>query len=365
MNILYDHQAFSLQRFGGVSRIFTELFYNINKSRSDSAYLSLLYSYNQHLKDKGILQHTLLGELGFPKKNGIIYLANDIKSRLDIRSRRYDIYHPTYYAPHLVPNAGKAKIVATFHDMIHEKYMDKFPELQADRKVLAQKKILAAKADHIIAVSQNTSNDLQQYLNVPASKISVIHLGSSFSSFQNETTTESGEYFLYVGNRGAYKNFDFMLGAISSLLIKENIWLVCAGGRPFNKAEHEKIAALGLTRYVRQVNVNDEKLKSLYAGAIAFVFPSLYEGFGIPVLEAFACGCPCLLSNTSSLPEVAKDAALYFDPADSGSLTHAVEVILIDNGLRASLINKGRERLRSFSWLRHTEQTMDVYHTLA
>jgi glycosyltransferase involved in cell wall biosynthesis len=102
-------------------------------------------------------------------------------------------------------------------------------------------------------------------------------------------------------------------------------------------------------------------LATLYMNAVAFVFPSRYEGFGIPVLEAFQCGCPLIASNVSSLPEIAADAAIYFDPTDKESLRNAVEIVIHDRDMRNALVNKGYLRARDFSWEKVAQQTKDLY----
>jgi glycosyltransferase involved in cell wall biosynthesis len=121
---------------------------------------------------------------------------------------------------------------------------------------------------------------------------------------------------------------------------------------------------LAVKNLVSHVMINDSILHELYREAHAFIFPSLYEGFGIPILEAFACGCPCILSNTSSLPEVAGEAAIYIDPTDRDSIAIAVERIIMDTELRHVLIERGKKQLERFSWQRTIEDTLNLYNSL-
>ena len=148
------------------------------------------------------------------------------------------------------------------------------------------------------------------------------------------------------------------------MLVKNNVKLVCAGGRGFSDEETEIINQMRISNYVEHKEVNDEILSELYSNALCFVFPSLYEGFGIPVLEAFSCKCPCVLSNTSSLPEVAGDAAVYFDPSDKDSIIYAIECVLVNQSLQQELIEKGTQRLKSFSWSKMKNNTFEVYKKL-
>jgi len=121
---------------------------------------------------------------------------------------------------------------------------------------------------------------------------------------------------------------------------------------------------LNVLHKVHHIKINDISMKILYKNAQAFVFPSLYEGFGLPILEAFSCGCPAILSNSSSLPEVGGDAAIYFDPVDEESLIYAVETVLFNEKYRQELIRKGYERLKQFSWEKGAVATKNVYYSL-
>ena len=141
----------------------------------------------------------------------------------------------------------------------------------------------------------------------------------------------------------------------------KDLFLVCAGGGAFSNDEFAFASKLGISSKVYQCDIEDSLLPSLYANAAAFVFPSLYEGFGLPVLEAFSCGCPAVVSMTSSLPEVAENGAEYFDPKDRKSMQSAIIKVLSDARVRNGLIGKGYDRLAKFSWKNTTEQTKKVY----
>jgi glycosyltransferase involved in cell wall biosynthesis len=139
--------------------------------------------------------------------------------------------------------------------------------------------------------------------------------------------------------------------------------IVCAGS-PFSKLELDYFRDLKIQKNIRHINASDNMLSNLYKNAVAFVYPSLYEGFGMPVLEAFKNGCPIILSNTSSLPEVAGEAGLYFSPKNIISVKTAVHKVLNDERLRQDLIRKGFERIKQFSWKRTVDETVSFYKTL-
>ncbi len=364
MTVFYDHQAFSLQDYGGITRIFSELKTGIDRS-NNHAHLSLLYSNNIHLKENNLAPQTVFRGAQILKRRQVLYTVNQCYNIYDILTSRFDIYHPTYYNPGLIKYAKHKPVVATFHDMINEKFAGKFRELRPDDRLIREKKEMAAKATHIIAVSENTKKDLIEIYGTDPEKIMVIYLGNSFVGNINSSKVNSEKpYLLYVGNRGLYKNFVPFLKAIAPLLIRHKISFVCAGGKQFTKEEKDVIVQLNVGEYLIQEPVNDTRLAELYTNALAYVFPSLYEGFGIPVLEAFACNCPCILSNTSSLPEVAQNGAVYMDPYDPESMYHAVEMVVSDSAIRDKLAKDGGIRLKNFSWAKHVTETLDLYNDI-
>ena len=200
---------------------------------------------------------------------------------------------------------------------------------------------------------------LLKFTDVDPNRVQVIHLGNPFEHLNEPPQiTTSPEppvfekpYLLFVGGRPAYKNFNFFIESMAELLRKnEELHVVCAGSLPFTNEEKQSFKNMNILHKVHHVKVNDIILKNLYKNARAFVFPSLYEGFGLPVLEAFSCGCPVILNNSSSLPEIGGDGAIYFEPGDRESIICAVETVLFNEKYREDLIKKGSERLKFFSW---------------
>jgi len=232
------------------------------------------------------------------------------------------------------------------------------------------------KAARIIAVSQATKNDLIHYLDIPEEQISVVLLGVDHNVFHPVSHRVSNRpYVLFVGSEHPRKNLAQLLKAFSQLKSEpefKGLKLVKvgkAGSRQlgnFRKQTTEVINSLGLTKEVIFTDfVSESELPAYYSGATVFVFPSLYEGFGLPPLEAMACGCPVITSNTSSLPEVVGKAGIMVDPYDTDGLVKAMRQVLTNNELRNDMIRKGLEQAKRFSWGKTAEMTQEVYNKIA
>lgn len=366
MRIFFDHQTFSLQDFGGISRYYTEVIRGINQTSDNEAYLSVLLSNNIHIKEAALGVNSLFPNYNLYKKSNIIYKINQLYTVSKLKSEPFDIFHPTYYDPYFISNLKRQPFVVTFLDMIQEKFAVLFPEFDDGGVTVRQKQLLAERANRIIAISESTKNDIVELLHIDSAKIDVIYLGNSLKPVSSEITERiiPEPYLLFVGRRERYKNFEGLIKAIHPLLKKYELKLVCAGGGPFTDRERTLIHTVGADASVQQLPVNDQTLPQFYQQSVAFIFPTMYEGFGIPVLEAFACDCPCIVSNLSSLPEVAGDAALYVDPTSSDSISSAVERLLSDSQLRQTLVEKGREQLSRFSWQRTVDETLELYRTI-
>jgi glycosyltransferase involved in cell wall biosynthesis len=297
-------------------------------------------------------------------KSKLIRNVNKVYSLSKLKASRFDVFHPTYYDPYFIEQLDGKPFVVTFFDMIYEKFGHIYPELTNDKVILNGKKTVLSAANKVIAISNSTKNDLIELFGVDPDKITVIYLGSSMPiSVPNTNRIIKEPYVLFVGNRGRYKNFSFFLESVADLL--SEIKLICAGGGKFNKEESKQIEKLSLRGQVLQVPfTNDETLANFYANALCFVFPSLYEGFGIPVLEAFSCGCTCVLSDRASLPEVGGEAAVYFNPEDCMSIHKAVSSVISNEDLRNDKIEKGYERLSHFSWDKTRVETFNLYASL-
>jgi glycosyltransferase involved in cell wall biosynthesis len=321
---------------------------------------------NRFLKDLQIDRvHGVRLEHFFPKTGRFMFMVNQQLSKLKLRNMDVDLLHETYYSAKPLCPAAKSRII-TVYDMIHEKYAFSFSHLDRTTKY---KRLAVSRADHIICISHSTKKDLCEIFDVPEHKVSVVHLG--FDKFEQRCASAASitdeypqrPFLLYVGSRGGYKNFTGMLKAIALRSdLKDTFDVVAFGGGPLNAFELALIDSLGFARNsVRQVGGGDTVLGGLYRHAAAFVYPSLYEGFGLPPLEAMAHNCPVVTSNSSSMPEVVGNAGEYFDPLDVGGQAEAICSVVFDAQRRSQLIELGRQRLSVFSWERCALETQSVY----
>lgn len=364
MKVIYDSQIFTQQEFGGISRYICALASQISNARGVDVKIVAPLHINRHLKeaDRAMVMGMYLRPL--PKTGRIIKALSAALYRPFAGLVRPDLIHETYFsdctAYRQVPH------VLTVYDMIHEKFPGSFRDGEA---VIRTKKNAVERVDHILCISENTRCDLQEMYSLDDDCLTVTYLGYDAlaqTGLHAQDLIGNYPYVLYVGGRHGYKNFDGLLRAFAaSAWLKANFRLVCFGGGAFSPAEAGLMTRLGLpaTQLV-SVSGNDDRLAALYKGAAAFVYPSKYEGFGIPPLEAMSLDCPVICSNTSSIPEVVGDAGEYFDPYDPDSIRAALERVLQSSARRAELVASGRERCKRFSWQRCAQETLAVYRRL-
>ena len=371
MKVLYDDQIFSLQKFGGISKYFSEIYKRGNLNSDFLFILSILISENINIKSlPNTFNFNTFQDVEFKGKLKVSSSVNRLCSVINILSKNYDIFHPTYYNSYFISILFGKPYVLTVHDTTHEKLTKLFPTLRSD-KFSFDKRLIIEMATIIISVSQTTKNDIIEFYNIDPSKIIVVPLASSLrKDFGTDISKPfnfniQNDFLLYVGVRRIYKNFDFFLKSIKNILLKtDGLVLVCAGGNSFTTEEIENINNLGLSAKIIHQCINNQTLIELYSKAIAFVFPSLNEGFGIPVIEAMENLCPCVLSDRGSLPEIAEDCAIYFDPTNSFSIESQIEKILNNKDLRKKLISSGLLKSKDFSWNKTFSKTMDVYKSI-
>lgn len=379
MKVLYDYQVFS-QRIGGISRCFCELArhlpleiaYEFAVCETDNVYLKELLPYLPScklktdsflypLKFKGRLKLFALLEKHcstFPSFSNV----NKRYSLKKLQEGKFDIFHATLYDDYFIPYLNHKPFVITVHDMIWELYPDK-----KNAPLSRQKHNLCQKANHIITVSQHSKKDLLRLWDIPEEKVSVIYHGSSKSKNKYEKRLVDHPYFLFVGRRSRYKNFSQTIKDFSLFhSMHPEVWLICTGDT-FKKEEKKLLAKYDLEECVYSIFASDKELENLYHYALAFVFPSIYEGFGLPILEAFSHGCPVLLNNKSCFPEIASDAAIYFDSNEFGESNLTDKLCLIydmNERERKTYITKGYERLDSFSWKKSARELSIIYANL-
>ena len=363
MKVLYDHQIFTSQIYGGISRYFFELMKNFENDNRIKYDLPLRYSNNHYLNKYNDLKYKpFFKNFTFKGKYRLLNILNKNISKKLLIKGNYDIFHPTYYDPYFLNILNNKPFFLTIYDMIHEIYHEMFSSKDETSK---KKKLLAQKATKIIAISENTKKDIIRFFNIDEQKIEVIYLANSINPSKSTDDININlpkRFILFVGSRGGYKNFNLFIEAISTLLIEDTeLNIVCVGGGNFKEMEKEKFKKLNIINKIFQYSISDNILAYVYQKAIAFVFPSLYEGFGIPILEAFSCRCPVISSNASSLPEVAGDAAIYFDPTSRLSILSSIQKVIYDNNLRNQLIYKGYRRVKEFTWEKTAKKTKKLY----
>lgn len=368
MKILFDAQTFNNQQFGGISRYFSEIITGI-RNKGYQSIPKKIYADNLHLRQSSLSKFDLFTQIKYFR--GKARISNVLKKNQEndiirkIKEGNYDVFHPTYYdARFLDYKPNNKPFVLTVHDMIHEIYLDSL--FGCEHKETTDKRLLIPEADHIIAVSESTKQDIMMlFPAVREDKITVIYHGNSLKINKlKNTSIFNSSYFLYVGMRNSYKNFDWLLKSISGYLLENDHHLVCAGGHSFSAEELKMIHLLKLSKRVHYSSIeNDNDLYSLYKNAKSLIIPSLYEGFGMPILEAFSCDCPVLTNTSSSLPEIAGSAAIYFNTGERKTLLKGLDEIQQDD-IRNDKLIEGKKQLGKFSWEKSVDQHIAIYKFL-
>lgn len=340
---------FSVQKYGGVSRYFIELDRCLNELGESSSIFPYIYV-NKYLKEESYPRGVYFSSL----PNKLRIKLNDLFMSAQIKRAEPDILHHTNYTANDF-GIKKAKKVVTVYDMIHEKYWGKFSEV---------KKESVLSADHVICISNNTRDDLLGLYDLDEAKTSVIYLGNEIRNVRAAKLELDYRYILYVGHRDEYKNFSGLLEAYAgSKSLKDTVKII-AFGKKFKQREIGLINKLGICGGVINMTGGDDVLSALYQEAEVFVYPSKYEGFGLPPLEAMSYGCPVICSNSSSIPEVVGDAAIQFDPENTEQLAQNIEDVLNSSDLRNKLIAKGYDRVKMFTWRKCALETQKLYKSL-
>lgn len=269
------------------------------------------------------------------------------------------LVHRTYH-PVVDMLPRHAVVVETLHDM----WDFVGPVEPGSRAVMRRhfKKRSLERADWIICVSQSTRDYLDDVWPRLADRSIVIPHGTTQLSDQPFPVTRNRPFFLFVGRRDRYKNFKTALGAMA--LLPADYELLCFGGGPLTREESEGISQSGLGGRVHQVNGDDHLLAGLYRAAQALIYPSRHEGFGLPLLEAMALGCPVIAAPLTSLPEVGGEAALYADPDDLWAWKRLMNDMSTNDTARANLIRAGKTRAAAFSWSKTAERHAKLYQEL-
>lgn len=363
MRISYGPEAF-FQKYGGVTKYFLKLADGLAKKGHDVEIVAPLFVTkglktvsSARIKGLYVNAESKLSLWG-------IRTASILTGRAAITSQRPDIFHPTYYSL-LDALPSRLKTVVTVYDFVHEKFGGRS---YAETKLTRLRKFATInRADLILTISENTRNDLLEFFpRINAASVVVTPLGVE----SNPARPASGLPFkedkilLWVGPRRRYKNFRVVVSAFRLLpkRILEGCKLVVFGGEPLTMVEIKELVASGLpVKNISQDFGDDAKLTELYCKARALLYTSKYEGFGLPILEAMAAGCPVICSSVSSMPEVAGDAALLVDPEDPEHVAAAIKELLEVDATHSRLQRRGLHRAALFSWDACVKQTERAY----
>jgi glycosyltransferase involved in cell wall biosynthesis len=370
IKILYDHQVFATQKYGGVSRIF----YQLIRHLSDMEEVQLLLFHGLHINRYPL--HALKNKTAYYFGKAIagpgqiqelLKPLNRFLFKTLTTGKAVDIFHPTHYARH-VYEWKNSPLVLTVNDMIPELYPTNFRDI--DTRLMIKMNCIQ-RADHIITISNNTKIDLQSRYDIAEDKITVVYPGAPsplpVPADARDQPPHPRPFILYVGTRRQpYKNLNrLLLAYASSQRISKEYDLVCFGGPPLTRIEQESLRRSGISGRVVHMSGDDRLLANLYRNAAVLVYPSLYEGFGLPPLEAMANGCPVLTGRVSSLPEILDDAAVYFDPSEPDSIAAAIEQTLSNETQRAEMIRKGYRQVKKYDWTKMTAQILELYRRTA
>lgn len=377
LKVIIDGVIYQMQSYGGISRLFFEILPRLCDI-DESLIITLLTSgpcrqavpAHRHIYHRSIPP---IDRFLRPRRlwRSIVPQAKELVHRLRVGSGKGRIWHSTYYTMPPLGNilSWNGPLVVTVPDMIHERFPKYFKNSE---EFLRRKRRCVEQADKVITISENTKRDILKYFKISEDKVSVTHLAASnlfkeaSQSDKNKLRKKFGlnkPFIFYVGNRDKYKNFLMLLKTYSLWKRRKDLDLICVGGASnWSNDEIKVIRHANLNNSAKLfAGVKNEELRAFYSCAYAFVYPSLYEGFGISPLEAMTCGTPVIVSNTSSIPEVVGDAGLYFDPSSKEELLDVLDKITDDTMLRGKLIRKGLAGSKKFKWEETAARTYKIY----
>lgn len=362
MKIAIDARVIS-DKMHGIARYAYQLINALAKIDSENEYIIL---FNEEKILNAVTQNN---NFRFLKCDIKVYsLKEQFLIPFILKREGIDIYHsPTFSAPIFAP----CKVVMTIHDMIHLIYAKQYSAFKNMYYKLIVKTAVT-RANRLITVSENSKKDISQFLNVSEDKIFSIHNGVDKKfSLENQNKSKeaikkkypiSNNYILYVGNEKPHKNASNVIRAFD-LFIKKNSLIYSLVMLGVSGKYIEKITGQSLPKYFVSINEvnNDADLISLYRESSLLLCPSYYEGFGLPLLEGMACGTPIITSNNSSIPEVVGDTAIMVDPNNINQISDEIKRVLSDKNLKETLIEKGKNRAKIFTWQKTAQKTLEVY----
>ncbi len=355
--------------FPGIGRYVAHLAHALDRLLNDDEEMTVLYRPDAPARQP-VCPHTWQHTTCLPVPFSPFTLSQQWRIPALLHHLRATRYHSPYY---LMPYRPRCSTLLTVYDVIPLRY-PYYVSWRARFLFRVMKRLAIRTADTIIAISNATAQDMQTFFGVDPTRLHVIPLAADrrfrplSPTEQKSARTRMGlpeRYVLYVGSNKPHKNLTRLVRAWATLRPSDTTLVIAGAWLPTYPEPLQLAMHLGLNeQHVRFLGPVDEPdLPALYASALAFVFPSLYEGFGLPVLEAMACGVPVACSNVSSLPEVAGNAALLFDPHDTDAIVAALERLLGDAALRETLAQLGREQAARFSWEATARQTLTLYRS--
>ena len=283
------------------------------------------------------------------------------------------LHNPAFRLPFIFPK--KRGLVVTIHDLIPYFY----PELMPKKFAIYMRLVIrhaVNKADKIIVISESTKNDLLKLFKISSDRIRVIYESaadfyqpldkSSCKEFVRKKYNLDKDFILFVSRLEPRKNVVRLIKAFSRTKNRNNCYLVIVGARSWHSEEiFSTVEKLNLKNSIIFLDyVDKNNLVYLYNSATFFILPSLYEGFGLPILEAMACGCPVISSNISSIPEIVDDAGILINPYDIDEISYTIDKVIEDKNLQLEMIRKGFIQVKKFSWIETARRTLDVYYEI-
>jgi glycosyltransferase involved in cell wall biosynthesis len=376
MHVTIDPIIYQVRATGGVSRIFDEILPRMCQI-DPNLFIHVRWDVLQGDLKQPLPQHTRISNERYIPLQTPMYrpyrlwkrlttLANKLQLYLEARSKRTHIWHSTYFT--LPPSHWQGNVVVSVYDMNYELLENYAKHEFEDTRRAKQQAVMNAHL--VLCISETVRQDVIQYYGLHPDKVHVTPLayntetfGLLEKSFFDHADSFPSRFILYVGGRGPHKNFDGFLKAYSGWNASQEVKLLVVGS-PLNEYEQRLVQDLKIADKLEIMsNVDDVLLCKLYNKALAFIYPSHYEGFGIPLLEAMACGCPIVASHIPTSMEVAGDIPFYFELNDVNSF-----LLALNNAIQAkgeqSIIDAGLKQIRQFNWERTAQLTLEAYKKL-
>jgi len=360
MKILFDGQVYLFQKAGGINRYFAEIIAGL-----PAAWMPVMTG----VKDFGsnVPHHPNLSIHNPPHfRPGRLrerFYRHWWRPRL---AEKVQLLHPTYYelTSGFKLSDFKCPVVTTVHDMVYARFPK---QIDGAEHIIQAQRASVLRADKVICISKSTENELMEFIPEAAGKTTIIYHGSSFPPLASSNEAELFKLptFLFVGYRGGYKNFSMVLRAFARASGGNSALRLKVVGPALFPEERWQIHFLGISDKVISLVYPDEKtLQESYQSSVALLYPSRYEGFGIPPLEAMSCGTIPVTANATSLPEVVGDGGIMLDPADEDSWADCIAKLARPFPGRADLLERGRNRVKLFTWKDCAERHRSLYQEL-